>query len=398
MQPLLGKKIILGVSASIACYKSLTLCRLLIKQGAEVRVVLTPDVHQFVAPLTFAVLSKHNVSVSMFDNNQWNNHVELGLWADCMLVAPATANTLAKMANGLCDNLLLAVYLSARCPVYVAPAMDEDMWAHASTQANCEKIIKNRCEIIPVAHGELASGLVGEGRMAEPEAIIQWLINKTTNQPLKNKKVLINAGPTYEAIDPVRFIGNHSSGKMGVALAKAAIALGAEVHLVIGPNHLTMPQGCVVTQITSSDDMYDACVKKFENTDIAICAAAVADYKPATVSANKIKKGELNMAIELVKTKDTLAKLGSLKTEKQLLVGFALETNNEIEYGKSKLKNKNLDAIVINKPSDAGTGFGYDTNAATWVDSNNHIETWELQSKEKLAFAIWTNIIKLQDN
>ncbi len=390
-----NKKIILGVSASVACYKSISLCRLLIKEGAEVRVVLTPSVKNFIAPLTFSVVSKNKVLVEMFEEGTWNNHVEMGLWADLMLIAPASANTIAKMSNGICDTILLAIYLSARCEVVIAPAMDEDMWKHKTTQQNIAKLKENGCKVIPVQHGELASGLIGEGRMPEPEEIIDYLKKSKKNEPLSGLTVLINAGPTHEAIDPVRYIGNYSSGKMGYCLAEVALELGATVKLVIGPNDLNINKKIEVTKIISSDELYDCCVHLSKESDIIICAAAVADYKPAVVSNHKIKKNETTLSLQLIKTKDTLEALGELKATHQLLIGFALETDNAPNYGANKITKKNLDAVIINSPSTEGTGFGYDTNAAIWLDNKGNRQDFEKQTKAELSIKIWNNIVSL---
>ncbi|GHC54594.1 bifunctional phosphopantothenoylcysteine decarboxylase/phosphopantothenate--cysteine ligase CoaBC [Ulvibacter litoralis] len=398
MSVLSGKNILLGVTAGIAAYKSAFLVRLLVKSGANVKVVMTPSAKDFVTPLTLSTLSKNEVFSSFYqeddENAQWNNHVELALWADLFVIAPATANTLSKMSNGVCDNLLLAVYLSAKCPVYYAPAMDLDMYKHPSTVATFEKLNSFGNLQIPAGHGELASGLVGQGRMAEPEAIVAFLeadIAKTL--PLRGKKVLITAGPTYEAIDPVRFIGNHSSGKMGFAIAETAARLGAEVVLVSGPVSLKLdhPQIKVVS-VTSAQQMYDAVHASFEGVDIAILSAAVADYRPKDIASEKIKKKDTTLTLTLEKTKDILASLGEIKG-KQFLVGFALETENELEHAKTKLKKKNLDLIVLNSLKDKGAGFKTDTNKVTLISKDNKVVPFPVKTKAEVANDIFTHII-----
>jgi phosphopantothenoylcysteine decarboxylase / phosphopantothenate---cysteine ligase len=391
-----GKKILLGITGSIAAYKSAVLVRVLVKQGAEVKVIMTTAAKDFVTPLSLSTLSKNDVLADITDNDTWANHVMLGRWADVMLIAPLSCNTLAKMANGLCDNLLTAVYLSATCPVVVAPAMDEDMWHHNSTKENLKKIASFNNQIIPVEKGELASGLVGEGRMAEPENIINWLENFFSNKlELKGKKVLITAGPTYEAIDPVRFIGNHSSGKMGVAIAEEMKNRGANVTLVLGPSNISVSENIEVIKVKSASEMYDACVCHFENTDIAVMSAAVADYTPVSTASEKIKKNEGTFNIELTKTKDILKSLGEKKKNKQLLVGFALETNNEKEYALKKLQSKNADMIVLNSLNDAGAGFGHDTNKITIFDKHSNEYKFDTKSKREVAKDIVNTIIKL---
>jgi phosphopantothenoylcysteine decarboxylase/phosphopantothenate--cysteine ligase len=324
----------------------------------------------------------------------WNNHVELGLWADLMLIAPATANTLSKMANGTCDNLLLATYLSAKCPVFVAPAMDLDMYKHPSTKASLEKLESFGNRIIPAESGELASGLQGEGRMAEPENIITYIVSDLAKGlPLTGKKVLITAGPTHEAIDPVRFLGNKSTGTMGFELAKHAANLGAKVVLVSGPTHLNVDHTLIeLVRVTSAQEMYDACHKHYADTDVAICAAAVADYRPATVATEKIKKKKGEMSIQLERTPDILKSLGAAK-KNQFLVGFALETENELENAKGKLQRKHLDGIVLNSLKDDGAGFGGTTNKITFIDKNLEIKTFDLKTKSEVASDIWEEII-----
>jgi len=398
MSVLSGKKILLGVSGGIAAYKTATLVRLFIKAGAHVQVIMTPASKDFVTPLTLSTLSKNPVHSTFYneedDNAQWNNHVELGLWADLMLIAPATANTLAKMANGNCDNLLIATYLSAKCPVYFAPAMDLDMYKHPSTVSSFSLLHKYGNIMIPAETGELASGLSGEGRMAEPENIIAFLERDLESKlPLRGKKILITAGPTYEAIDPVRFIGNHSSGKMGFDIAKSAANLGASVTLITGPTHLVIQNSNInLIRVTSAQEMYEACHQHFNNTDVAICAAAVADYKPKFVANQKIKKSEAALAIELEKTKDILASLGQIK-QNQFLIGFALETENEIENAKLKIQKKNLDLIVLNSLQDEGAGFAKPTNKITFIDKNFAIEAMPLKSKEAVADDIISKVI-----
>jgi phosphopantothenoylcysteine decarboxylase / phosphopantothenate---cysteine ligase len=390
-----GKKILLGISASIAAYKAAILVRLLVKAGAEVKIVMTPAATDFVTPLTLSTLSKNEVLHALANDDSWANHVMLGRWADIMLVAPLSCNTLAKMANGLCDNLLLAVYLSATCPVVVAPAMDEDMWHHSSTQKNLLKLTSYSNHIIPVGNGELASGLTGEGRMAEPAEIINWLEDFFGKSgQLKGKKALVTAGPTYEAIDPVRFIGNHSSGKMGVAIAEALQEHGAEVTLVIGPSAMMPSAGIKTIRVKSAAEMYDACHKIFAGTDIAVMSAAVADYTPVTIAAEKIKKNSDVFSIELTKTKDILLSLGQIKKESQLLVGFALETNNEKEYALKKLQSKNADMIVLNSLNDKGAGFGHDTNKITIFDKEGNEYSFDTKTKMQVAADIVNTIIK----
>ncbi|MCL4116211.1 UNVERIFIED_CONTAM: hypothetical protein GTU68_054098 [Idotea baltica] len=394
-----GKNILLGISAGIAAYKTASLVRLFIKAGAHVKVVMTPASKDFVTPLTLSTLSKNPVYSTFTneedDNDVWNNHVELGLWADYFIVAPATANTMSKMANGVCDNLLLATYLSAKCPVYFAPAMDLDMYKHPTTQESFKKLESFGNTIIPATHGELASGLVGEGRLAEPEDIISFLENDILDKlPLRGKKVLITAGPTYEAIDPVRFIGNHSSGKMGFEIAKASANMGAEVILITGPTHQKVKNDLIqVIPVTSAQDMYDAAHQHFKSVNIAVLSAAVADYKPKLAASQKIKKKDATLTLELEKTKDILASLGEIKA-KQFLVGFALETNNEIENAKAKLKKKNLNLIVLNSLNDKGAGFKNETNKVTLIDAEDKITEYELKSKADVAIDILNEIIK----
>jgi len=399
MSILSGKKILLGVTAGIAAYKTAHLVRLFVKLGAQVKVVMTPAAKDFVTPLTLSTLSKNPVYSTFFekgaeDNEEWNSHVDLGLWADYMLIAPATANTLSKMANGVCDNLLLATYLSAKCKVYFAPAMDLDMYQHPATKHSIQKLQSFGNVFIPPASGELASGLVGEGRMEEPENIVSFIENEIVKGlPLYHKKVLITAGPTYEAIDPVRFIGNHSSGKMGFELAKKAVNLGAKVYLITGNTNEKVSNSLIQRiDVVSAEEMYNEVHKYFGTVDIAILSAAVADYKPKEVAENKIKKASDTMTIELVKTHDILASLGKIKTN-QFLVGFALETNNELENAIVKLKKKNLDLIVLNSLQDKGAGFKKETNKVTIIDKLENISEFSLKSKAEVAEDIFNVIL-----
>lgn len=399
MSVLSGKKIVLGISGGIAAYKTAHLVRLFIKAGAEVQVIMTPASKDFITPLTLATLSKNPVHSSFFneddsENAQWNNHVDIALWADFMLIAPATANTLSKMANGNCDNLLIACYLSAKCPVYFAPAMDLDMYKHPSTIASFNALKQFGNTMIPAESGELASGLSGEGRMAEPENIVAFIeADFESRLPLKGKKILITAGPTYEAIDPVRFIGNHSSGKMGFDIAESAAKYGAEVILVSGPTHLKAHHTNInLIRVVSAEQMYEACHEYFNTMNTVICAAAVADYRPKDVAVQKIKKTEDTFAIELEKTKDILASLGQIKKQ-QFLIGFALETQNEIENAKLKIQKKNLDLIVLNSLQDEGAGFGKPTNRVTFIDQAGTIEAMPLKTKEAVAEDIINKVI-----
>ncbi len=394
-----GKKIILGITGSIAAYKSAVLARLLVKSDAEVKVICTEAAKEFITPLTLSTLSKNPV-LSEFttgETGEWNNHVELGLWADAMVIAPTSANTLAKMATGVCDNLLLAAYLSARCPVFFAPAMDLDMFKHPSTQQNIDKIKGFGNHLIEPNDGELASGLSGVGRMAEPEEILETLNAFFSDDlPLKGKKALVSAGPTYENIDPVRFIGNHSSGKMGFALAEQLAKQGAEVTLVAGPTQLEAKNSKIKSiDVVSAKQMFEACTSNASDADIIIMAAAVADYTPTEVAEKKIKKAEGEMAIELTKTTDILKELGKQKKAGQILVGFALETNDELQHAKQKLENKNLDFIVLNSMNDKGAGFGVDTNKVILLDNKGQTEQLPLKTKQEVAVDIVNKITSL---
>tara|TARA_R110002072_G_scaffold4832_6_gene33507 strand:+ start:676 stop:1881 length:1206 start_codon:yes stop_codon:yes gene_type:complete len=393
-----GKKIILGVTGSIAAYKAAIFVRLLVKEEAEVKVIMTNSACDFITPLTLSTLSKNPVLIDFKKDKtgEWNNHVDLGLWADAIIMAPASANTISKMANGLCDNLLLATYLSARCPVFFAPAMDLDMYQHPSVLANIQKLIGFGNHLIEAEHGELASGLIGQGRMAEPENLVAYLSDFfASKSALSDKKVMITAGPTYEAIDPVRFIGNHSTGKMGFALAEAAANQGAEVTLISGPTHLSVEHSNIkLIRVKSGNEMYEACSKANQFSDINIMAAAVADYTPKTVANQKIKKKGDAMTIELVKTTDIAKSLGAIKKSNQLNVGFALETEAELEHAQQKIKSKNFDLIVLNSLNDKGAGFGHDTNKITIIDNQNNIQHFELKSKREVAKDIINAIVQ----
>ena len=402
MSVLSGKKIILGISGGIAAYKTASLVRLFIKAGAQVQVIMTPASKDFVTPLTLSTLSKNPVYSSFFkddsnsiENLQWNNHVDLALWADLMVIAPATANTLSKMASGNCDNLLIATYLSAKCPVYFAPAMDLDMHKHTSTISSFDKLKAFGNTIIPSEIGELASGLSGEGRMAEPENIVSFIeLDLETKLPLKGKKILITAGPTHESIDPVRYIGNHSTGKMGFDIALAAANLGASVTLVSGPTHLNLQHNLVtLIRVQSAKEMLLACQNYFETSDVFIAAAAVADYRPISIAIQKIKKQDSRLSIELEATDDILASFGKSK-KNQFIIGFALETENELENAKLKVQKKNLDLIVLNSMQDEGAGFGKQTNKVTFIDKDLKIEPMQLKSKEAVAVDILNKVIE----
>ena len=389
-----GKKILLGVSGSIAAYKAAVLVRLLIKEGAEVRVIMTKASQDFVTPLTLSTLSRNEVLYQISDNATWANHVMLGRWADIMLIAPLSCNSLAKMAHGVCDNLLMAVYLSCTCPVAVAPAMDEDMWKHPSTVANINTLQSYGNFVLNVNTGELASGLTGEGRMAEPEEILHWLSEYfQKKKELRNKNVLITAGPTYEHIDPVRFIGNYSSGKMGIALATEAYSRGANVTLLLGPSAEPVPHGIELVRVQTANEMFEQCSSKFPNANIAILSAAVADYAPAQVAKEKIKKSDESLTLELKKTPDILKYLGTVKKEGQFLAGFALETHNEKENALKKLKQKNADIIILNSLADKGAGFGHNSNKITIFDNEGKEIAFELKSKKQVAKDILDTII-----
>lgn len=387
-----GKNILLGVSASIAAYKSAFLCRLLVKEGANVKVLMTPDSVNFITPLTLSTLSKNPVYSQYFDakSGEWSNHVELAKWADFFILAPATANTIAKMANGICDNLLLATYFSMENPVFFAPAMDLDMFQHPANKANIQKLISYGNYLIPAEDGELASGLHGEGRMAEVENILDAITPKPSFWT--NKKVLISAGPTYEPIDPVRFIGNHSSGKMGIAIANAALQKGANITLVHGPVSIDLPQKSNNIAVKTAKEMHEACLLNYSDAEIIIMSAAVADFTPQNTTNQKIKQKEGNLTITLEPTTDILKELGSLKKQNQFLVGFALETNDEINHAKEKLIRKNLDLIILNSLKDKGAGFGTDTNKISIINKDNKLITFELKSKKELAFDILSTV------
>jgi phosphopantothenoylcysteine decarboxylase/phosphopantothenate--cysteine ligase len=390
-----NKKILIGVTASIAAYKTILLVRLLVKQGAEVKVVMTPAAKDFVSPLVLSTLSKNKVVVDLAQEAEWSNHVMLGRWADVFLIAPLSCNTLAKMAHGLCDNLLLAVYLSATCPVVVAPAMDEDMWYHPSTQKNISLLKEYGNQIIQVENGELASGLFGEGRMAEPEDMFIYLVeNFFRSAELKGKKAMVTAGPTYEAIDPVRFVGNHSSGKMGFALAEELYLRGAEVELISGPTQQhTAYKGIKITKVVSAAEMFTACETLFPSMDIAVMSAAVADYSPATAASEKIKKQSGNLELSLTRTKDILQYIGSQKKQGQYVAGFALETNNEKKNALKKLQSKNADCIILNSLRDEAAGFGIDTNKVTILGRSGKEIALGPKSKKEIAKDIVSFIV-----
>lgn len=400
MSVLSGKNILLGITAGIAAYKTAFLVRLFIKAGARVKVVMTPAARDFVTPLTLSTLSKNEVLFSFTrgedEKNLWNNHVDLGLWADLMLIAPATANTLSKMATGNSDNFLLATYLSAKCPVYFAPAMDLDMFRHPSTVKSFETLTSFGNIMIPATSGELASGLVGEGRMAEPEGIIKFIEDHIAeNLPLRNKKIMITAGPTYEPIDPVRFIGNHSSGKMGYELAYAAHKLGAEVILISGPTHLPNPDSSIrFIKVQSAREMYEAALENFDSVAAVIAAAAVSDYRPKIVATQKIKKTGENLTLELERNPDILASLGKRK-KNQVLVGFALETENEEMNALGKLKRKNLDFIVLNSLNDQGAGFMSETNKICVIFQDGQRKDFGLKPKSEVALDIMKELMVL---
>jgi phosphopantothenoylcysteine decarboxylase/phosphopantothenate--cysteine ligase len=393
-----GKKILLCVTGSIAAYKAVVLLRLLIKNGADVKIIMTNAAVDFVSPLTFSTLSKNKVLSGLFDEETWNNHVMLGRWADVMLIAPASCNTLAKMANGICDNLLLATWLSATCPVVIAPAMDEDMWNHTANQKNIESLKQTGTRLIPVNYGDLASGLTGEGRMAEPEEIVNFLGELFSKQnDLKGVKALITAGPTYETIDPVRFISNPSTGTMGITIAEEMAGRGAKVSLVLGPTDMPVHRDIETIRVRSANEMYDACMTHFGSSDIIVMAAAVSDYTPENPSREKIKKGDNEVLIKLIKTKDILSKAGELKTEHQTLVGFSLETNNEKENARKKLSVKNTDLIILNSLNDEGAGFGRHTNKITIFDKKGNEYNFPKKSKTEVAHDIVNTIINYRN-
>jgi phosphopantothenoylcysteine decarboxylase/phosphopantothenate--cysteine ligase len=397
-----GKHILVGVTGGIAAYKTATVIRLLVRDGAEVRVIMTDHAREFITPLTLSTLSKNPVLCEFYnpENGEWNSHVDLGIWADLFLVAPATANTIAKMASGIADNLLLTAFLSARCPVFVAPSMDADMLKHPATIINIETLKAFGNTILEPATGELASGLSGKGRMAEPEEIVKeindFFTKKKSYKPLKGKHILINAGPTREPIDPVRFISNYSSGKMGIALADAAAEIGAEVDLVLGPVSVFPKNNSVrITGVTNAESMASACISKFPDCDIAVLSAAVADYTPLKVADKKMKKTGKAFALQLKPTTDIAAALGKMKRKSQIVAGFALETDNEIRNAVRKLKEKNLDLIVLNSLSESGAGFEHETNRITIIDKYNNIDKFELKSKDEAARDILDKIISM---
>ena len=399
MSILSGKKVLLGISGGIAAYKTPNLVRCLIKKGAEVKVVMTDSAKDFVTPLSLSTVSKNPVHSSFKSDDEdgvWNNHVELGLWADFMLICPATANTLFKMANGNCDNLLLGVYLSCKSETFFAPAMDLDMYKHQSTKESINKLISFGNILIPPAHGELASGLSGEGRLPEPHEIVDFIEKHyTKNLPLEGKKVLISAGPTIEELDPVRYISNHSSGKMGYSLAETALSLGAEVKLISGPtNQSISSENIKIVHIKTGKELHEAILNDYNNSDIVIMAAAVSDYKPIEFSEKKIKKDNNELNIKFEKTTDILFELGQNK-KNQILVGFALENNNELSHAKNKLEKKNLDLIVLNSLNDEGAGFGYDTNKITVVDCSGNVTPYKLKKKNEVADDVFKHIIEL---
>ncbi len=397
MSSLSGKKIILAITGSIAAYKSASLTRLLIKEGAAVKVIMTPAAISFISPLTLSTLSKYPVHTNVGDGDSWDSHVELGLWADVMLVAPCTATTLGKLANGIADNMVVASYLSAKCPVYIAPAMDLDMWIHPSTIANVAKLKIYGNTIIPVGHGELASGLHGNGRMAEPEDIVAGLIQDfEKSQKLKGKRILITAGPTHEAIDPVRYIGNRSTGKMGIALAEVCAEMGASVELILGPSSQEVNgTNITVTRVVSAEQMYQVATSLYPSMDAGIMAAAVADFTPTEVAAQKIKKGDNDLSIVLRRTQDIAATLGNSKKGGQLLIGFALETNDEKANASKKLQKKNFDFIVLNSLNDRGAGFGHDTNKVSFLAKDGKNQTFDLKSKKEVAYDIMVEALRL---
>ncbi len=391
-------KILVGISGSIAAYKIANLVRLLIKEGHEVKCIMTSSACKFITPLTISTLSKNKVYEDFFEDGTWSNHVELGLWADLFLIAPATATTIAKMANGIADNMLIASYLSAKCPVILAPAMDLDMWIHGSTKRNIETLKSYGNKIIPVGHGELASGLVGDGRMAEPEDIVTYIDEHfSIKQDLAGCQVLITAGPTYEHLDPVRFIGNHSSGKMGIAIAEEASTRGATVHLVLGPSNQSVKDSKInLHKVMSAQEMYKTTENLFQNSDIIIFAAAVADYRPKHVAIEKIKKNDANFTIELEKNVDIAGSLGPIKKDNQIIVGFALETNDEEQNAIKKVHKKNFDFIVLNSLNDKGAGFGIDTNKICIIHKDGNKLDFDVKPKTQVATDIIDEIVKIK--
>ena len=394
-----GKKIVLAVTGSISAYKSLFLLRLLVKEGADVKVIMSKSAHDFIQPLSFSTLSKHPVCSDFTEselNGVWNNHVEMALWADLILVAPCTANTLAKFAAGMCDSYLIAVLMSAQCPLFFAPAMDHDMMEHAGTQDNLKRIAEMGCTVLAPGYGELASGLIGKGRLSEPEEILSAVVSYfNPNQRLKGLRAMVNAGPTYEAIDPVRFIGNRSSGKMGIAIAQALRTQGADVTLVLGPVHESVPDGIKTIRVESAKEMFEACTDGFQNADIAVLAAAVADYRPANVSTEKIKKKDSPLELRLEETEDIAAALGKSKKANQKLICFALETENEEAHALSKLQRKNADMLVLNSLRTEGVHFGSDNNAVTLFHSDGSKKEISLKSKSEIAQIISNEIADL---
>ena len=396
---LTGKKILIGITGGIAAYKIPYLVRLLKKAGAEVQILFSPMAHEFITPLTLSTLSGNPVLTDFHNQNtgEWNSHVELGMWADLFLIAPATASTMGKMVNGIADNLLVTTYLSAKCPVLLAPAMDLDMYKHPSTKTNVAKLKEHGHFIIEPKEGELASGLCGEGRMEEPDEILKIILDQLKKKAdLVNKTVLITAGPTHEAIDPVRFIGNHSSGLMGFSLAHEMALRGAKIILISGPTHLNTDHPNIeLIRVESAEEMYDASIENFSTSDVAIMSAAVADFKPLIVASKKIKKSTETPEIKLVPTPDILAELGKHKSNKQLLIGFALETDNELQNAEKKLKNKNLDFIVLNSLKDKGAGFKHSTNKVTIIDKHKKIDNFELKSKQEVAVDIVDKVVSL---
>jgi phosphopantothenoylcysteine decarboxylase/phosphopantothenate--cysteine ligase len=399
-----GKNILVGVTGGIAAYKTASIIRLLVKEGALVKVIMTKYAREFITPLTLATLSKNPILTEFHDpeNGDWNSHVDLGLWANLFLIAPATANTIGKMANGIADNLLLTSYFSARCPVFIAPSMDVDMLSHPATVKNIEILRKYGNHIIEPASGELASGLTGKGRMAEPEYIVKEILNffskKKSHKPLKGKLVLVNAGPTHELIDPVRFISNYSSGKMGIALAEAASEYGADVELVLGPvNIMPFNKSIRIIDVTSAESMAKECIERFGKCDIAILAAAVADFTPEKIEPEKIKRTDQKQFLNLKPTIDIASCLGKIKSKNQFLAGFALETDNGLENAKGKMRKKNLDIIVLNSMNERGAGFGHDTNKITIIDRYNNIDKFELKSKDEVARDILDKIVSMTE-